>query len=129
MNLSNAKSLIIHAADKLSALHREIHNRDLVTTPDHVGLGEINKSLVRAYEHLDLAYESAGCGSESFSEAMEYVELLRKRIAALAEYIRPYRIKNEHISVYSVLNLIYGENQAFNHLASLVNQIEGASHE
>lgn len=90
---------------------------------------EINKSLVRAYEHLDLAYESAGCGNQSFSEAMEYVELLRKRIAALAEYIRPYRIKNEHISVYSVLNLIYGESQAFNHLASLVNQIEGASHE
>lgn len=124
MNLSNARSLIDHSADRLKQLQQEVYSRDLVTIPDHTALGEINKSLVRAYEHLDLAFEASTGKDSAYNETMEYTELVRKRIAAIAEYIRPYRLKHEHVSVYSVLNLIHGEQQAFNHLANLINQIK-----
>ena len=56
-------------------------------------------------------------------ESMEYAELVKKRIDALAEYIRPTRLKAVHISPKQIVQMLDTEQQAMHHLSTLLDDI------
>lgn len=127
MLLVQVKALIQDVSLGLEQTSKAMYRRDLVTTSDHQKLGEINNALTESYELLDVAYQEDGYKNTNFDEVMEYTELVRKRIAALAEYIRPYRLKNEHVSPSTVVTMINKEQQAIHHLVTLLNELTGVS--
>lgn len=127
MLLVQVKALIQDVSLGLEKTSKAMYRRDLVTTSDHQKLGEINNALTESYELLDVAFQEDGYKNTNFDEVMEYTELVRKRIAALAEYIRPYRLKNEHVSPSTVVTMINKEQQAIHHLVTLLNELTGVS--
>ncbi|KQW98052.1 hypothetical protein ASC84_04680 [Acinetobacter sp. Root1280] len=127
MLLVQVKALIHDVSLKLEQTSKAMYRRDLVTTSDHQKLGEINNALTKSYDLLDVAFQEDGYKNTNFDEVMEYTELVRKRIAALAEYIRPYRLKNEHVSPSTVVTMINKEQQAIHHLVTLLNELTGVS--
>lgn len=127
MLLVQVKALIQDVSLGLEKTSKAMYRRDLVTTSDHQKLGEINNALTKSYDLLDVAYQKNGYKNTNFDEVMEYTELVRKRIAALAEYVRPYRLKNEHVSPSTVVTMINKEQQAIHHLVTLLNELTGVS--
>lgn len=127
MLLVQVKALIHDVSLGLEQTSKAMYRRDLVTTSDHQKLGEINNALTKSYDLLDVAFQEDGYKNTNFDEVMEYTELVRKRIAALAEYIRPYRLKNEHVSPSTVVTMINKEQQAIHHLVTLLNELTGVS--
>lgn len=129
MSLPQVKKLILEISLELQNISKDICFRDLITIPDHTNLIKINNQLLDAYNLLDLAYQETDYKNTQFDEPMEFVELVRKRVAAIAEYIRPYRLKNEHTSPPNVIHLINTELQAMHHLSSVLSSLSGESHD
>ncbi len=129
MSLPQVKKSILAISTELQNISKDIYNRDLITIPDHTKLIKINNQLLDMYNLLDLAYQETDYKNTLFDEPMEFVELVRKRIAAIAEYIRPYRLKNEHTSPSNVIHLINSELQAIHHLSRLLNSLSGERHD
>lgn len=96
MTKTQIKAIGLNASRQLNAVSKDIYNRDLVTALNHNQLKVVSALLNDLYGVLDTFYERnlKSC----FTEAMEYTELVKKRIDALTEYIRPTRLKTVHIS-------------------------------
>ena len=122
ITMSHIKPLIKSSCNELCTLHKNIYQRDLVTISDYTALCGIEKNLINVYEHLDII--SIKQNTNVVNETMEYAEMMRKRIAAIAEYIRPYRLKHENVQVSTVLSLINTEQQALHHLIALNNGVK-----
>ena len=54
---------------------------------------------------------------------MEYTDLIKKRIDALAEYIRPNRLKTSHTSPKLIVQMLDTEQQSIHHLLTLLDEI------
>ncbi len=121
MTKTQIKSMATNAGRKLNAVQKDVYNRDLVTAINHSQLKEISQQLDDLYGVLDRYYQHSL--KAAMDEAMEYTELVKKRIDALAEYIRPTRLKAVHISPKSVVWLLDTEQQALHHLSTLLDEI------
>ena len=122
MPKTQIKAIARNASRQLNAVATDIYNRDLVTVLNHDQLKEVSKQLDDLYGVLDRNYQSSI--KEGIDEPMEYVELVKKRIDALAEYIRPNRLKTTHISPKHILQMLDAELQAIHHLSTLVDAIQ-----
>ncbi|NNP72681.1 hypothetical protein A7P53_08885 [Acinetobacter defluvii] len=107
---------------QLNAVSKDVYNRDLVTTLNHDQLKAVSASLDDLYGVLDIFYERNL--KTCLADAMEYTELVKKRIDALAEYIRPTRLKTTHISPKTIVQMLDTEQQAMHHLSTLLDQIK-----
>ncbi len=96
-------------------------NRDLVTAINHGQLKETSAILDDLYGVLDTHYQRNL--KTGVDEQMEYADLVKKRIDALAEYIRPNRLKATHISPKHIVQMLNGEQQAMHHLLALLDQV------
>ena len=67
---------------------KDVYNRDLVTTINRDQLKETSATLKNLYGVLDTNYQRSM--KAGIDESMEYAELVKKRIDALAEYIDPH---------------------------------------
>lgn len=122
MTKTQIKAIALNASRKLNAVIKDVYNRDLVTTIHHDKLKETSATLNDLYGVLDTQYKrSMKAGIDA---PMEYVELVKKRIDALAEYIRPNRLKTTHISPKYILQMLDVELQAMHHLSTLVDAIQ-----
>lgn len=122
MTKNQIKAIGLAASRQLNAVSKDVYNRDLVTALNHEQLKEVSASLDDLYSVLDTFYERnlKSC----FTEAMEYTELIKKHIDALAEYIRPTRLKTTHISPKQVVQMLDTEQQAMHHLSTLLDAIK-----
>lgn len=122
MTPTQIKAIGLNASRQLNAVSKDIYNRDLVTTLNHDQLKAVSTLLNDLYDVLDTFYERnlKSC----FTEAMEYTELVKKRIDALTEYIRPTRLKTVHISPKQIIQMLDTEQQAMHHLSTLLDQIK-----
>lgn len=95
------KSIALNASRQLNAVAKDVYNRDLVTTINHGQLKEVSATLDDLHGVLDTQYQrnTKAC----IDDPMEYTDLVKKRIDALAEYIRPARLKNTHISPKQIM--------------------------
>ena len=100
---------------------KDVYNRDLVTTINHDQLKETSATLNDLYGVLDTNYQRSM--KAGIDESMEYAELVKKRIDALAEYIRPTRLKAVHISPKQIVQMLDTEQQAMHHLSTLLDDI------
>ncbi|RYL27742.1 hypothetical protein [Acinetobacter piscicola] len=116
------KAIGLNASRQLNAVSKDVYNRDLVTAINHDQLKMVSASLDDLYDVLDTFYERnlKAC----FTDAMEYTELIKKHIDALAEYIRPTRLKTVHISPKQIVQMLDTEQQAMHHLSTLLDQIK-----
>ena len=92
-----------------------------MTVLNHDQLKEVSKQLDDLYGVLDRNYQSSM--KAGINEPMEYTELVKKRIDALAEYIRPNRLKSVHISPKHIVQMLDAEQQAMHHLSTLLDAI------
>lgn len=122
MTKTQIKSIALNAVRQLNAIHKDIYNRDLVTAINHDQLKTVSTFLNDLYGALDVNYKTSL--KADIDEAMEYTELVNKRIEALAEYIRPNRIKSEHVSPKRILDMVANEQQALHHLSTLLDDIQ-----
>ncbi|HEO1798145.1 TPA: hypothetical protein VAM14_003285 [Acinetobacter baumannii] len=122
MTKTQIKAIGLAASRQLSIIQKDVYNRDLVTAINHDQLKMVSASLDDLYGVLDTFYERnlKSC----FTEAMEYTELIKKHIDALAEYIRPTRLKTVHISPKQIVQMLDTEQQAMHHLSTLLDQIK-----
>ena len=122
MTKTQIKAIALNASRQLNAVIKDVYNRDLVTTLNHDQLKETSSTLDDLYSVLDTQYKRSM--KAGIDEPMEYVELVKKRIDALAEYIRPNRLKTTHISPKHILQMLDVELQAMHHLSTLVDAIQ-----
>lgn len=122
MTKTQIKAIGLTASRQLNVIKKDIDNRDLVTAINHDQLKMVSASLDDLYGVLDTFYERniKAC----FADAMEYTELLKKRIDALVEYIRPTRLKTTHVSPKQVAQMLDTELQAMHHLSTLLDVIK-----
>ena len=122
MTKTQIKAIGLTASRQLSIIQKDVYNRDLVTAINHDQLKTVSASLDDLYGVLDTFYERniKAC----FTDAMEYTELLKKRIDALVEYIRPTRLKTTHISPKQIVQMLDTEQQAMHHLSTLLDAIK-----
>ena len=121
MTKTQIKAIALNASRQLNAVAKDIYNRDLVTVLNHDQLKEVSKQLDDLYGVLDRNYQSSM--KAGINEPMEYTELVKKRIDALAEYIRPNRLKSVHISPKHIVQMLDAEQQAMHHLSTLLDLI------
>nr|MBP8206795.1 hypothetical protein [Acinetobacter sp.] len=121
MTKTQIKAIALNASRQLNAVAKDIYNRDLVTVLNHDQLKEVSKQLDDLYGVLDRNYQSSM--KAGINEPMEYTELVKKRIDALAEYIRPNRLKSVHISPKHIVQMLDAEQQAMHHLSTLLDAI------
>ena len=121
MTKTQIKAIALNASRQLNAVAKDIYNRDLVTVLNHDQLKEVSKQLDDLYGVLDRNYQSSM--KAGINETMEYTELVKKRIDALAEYIRPNRLKSVHISPKHIVQMLDAEQQAMHHLSTLLDAI------
>ena len=121
MTKTQIKAIALNASRQLNAVAKDIYNRDLVTVLNHDQLKEVSKQLDDLYGVLDRNYQSSM--KAGINEPMEYTELVKKRIDALAEYIRPNRLKSVHISPKHIVQMLDAEQQAMHHLSTLMDAI------
>ena len=121
MTKTQIKAIALNASRQLNAVAKDIYNRDLVTVLNHDQLKEVSKQLDDLYGVLDRNYQSSM--KAGINEPMEYTELVKKRIDALAEYIRPTRLKTVHISPKHIVQMLDAEQQAMHHLSTLLDAI------
>ena len=121
MTNTQIKAIALNASRQLNAVAKDIYNRDLVTVLNHDQLKEVSKQLDDLYGVLDRNYQSSM--KAGINEPMEYTELVKKRIDALAEYIRPNRLKSVHISPKHIVQMLDAEQQAMHHLSTLLDAI------
>ena len=121
MTKTQIKAIGLNASRQLSAVAKDIYNRDLVTAINHDQLKEVSKQLDDLYGVLDRNYQSSM--KAGINEPMEYTELVKKRIDALAEYIRPNRLKSAHTSPKLIVQMLDTEQQAMHHLITLLDGI------
>ena len=121
MTKTQIKASALNASRQLNAVIKDVYNCDLVTAINHEKLKETSATLNDLYSVLDTQYKrSMKAGIDA---PMEYVELVKKRIDALAEYIRPNRLKTVHISPKHILQMLDVEQQAMHHLTALLDAI------
>jgi len=82
---------------------------------------ETSATLNDLYGVLDTNYQRSM--KAGIDESMEYAELIKKRIDALAEYIRPARLKTVHISPKHIVQMLDTEQQGMHHLSTLLDDI------
>lgn len=87
MTKTQIKAIALNASRQLNAVAKDIYNRDLVTALNHGQLKDTSTTLDDLYGVLDTQYQRSL--KAGIDEPMEYTELVKKRIDALAEYIRP----------------------------------------
>ena len=121
MTKTQIKAIALNASRQLNAVAKDIYNRDLVTVLNHGQLKDTSTTLDDLYGVLDTHYQRSM--KAGIDEPMEYVELLKKRIDALAEYIRPNRLKSVHISPKHIVQMLDVEQQAMHHLSTLLDGI------
>ena len=121
MTKTQIKAIALNASRQLNTVAKDIYNRDLVTVINHSQIKETSSTLDDLYSVLDTQYKrSMKAGIDA---PMEYVELVKKRIDALAEYIRPNRLKTVHISPKHIVQMLDVEQQAMHHLSTLLDGI------
>ena len=122
MTKNQIKAIGLTASRQLNVIQKDVYNRDLVTAINQEQLKAVSASLDDLYSVLDTFYERnlKSC----FTEAMEYTELIKKHINALAEYIRPTRLTTVHISPKQIVQMLDTEQQAMHHLSTLLDQIK-----
>ena len=121
MTKAQIKAIALNASRQLNAVVKDIYNRDLVTSINHDQLKETSATLNDLYGVLDTNYQRSM--KAGIDESMEYAELIKKRIDALAEYIRPARLKTVHISPKHIVQMLDTEQQAMHHLTTLLDDI------
>jgi len=121
MTKTQIKAIALNASRQLNAVAKDIYNRDLVTSLNHGQLKETSATLNDLYGVLDTQYQRSL--KAGIDEPMEYTELVKKRIDALAEYIRPARLKTVHISPKHIVQMLDTEQQAMHHLSTLLDGI------
>ena len=121
MTKTQIKAIALNASRQLNAVAKDVYNRDLVTTINHDQLKETSATLNDLYGVLDTNYQRSM--KAGIDESMEYAELVKKRIDALAEYIRPTRLKAVHISSKQIVQMLDTEQQAMPHLSTLLDDI------
>lgn len=121
MTKEQIKSIALNAIRKLNAIAKDVYNLDLVTAMNHQQLKDTSATLNDLYDVLDRNYQRSM--KAGIDEPMEYTELVKKRIDALAEYIRPTRLKTIHISPRQVVQMLNTEQQAMHHLSTLLDEI------
>lgn len=121
MTKEQIKSIALNAIRKLNAVAKDVYNLDLVTAMNHQQLKDTSAMLNDLYDVLDRNYQRSM--KAGIDEPMEYTELVKKRIDALAEYIRPTRLKTIHISPKQVVQMLDTEQQAMHHLSTLLDEI------
>ena len=121
MTKTQIKAIALNASRQLNAVQKDIYNRDLVTSLNHGQLKETSATLNDLYGVLDTQYQRSM--KAGIDEPMEYTELVKKRIDALAEYIRPARLKTVHISPKHIVQMLDTEQQAMHHLSTLLDGI------
>ena len=121
MTKTQIKAIALNASRQLNAVAKDVYNRDLVTTINHDQLKETSATLNDLYGVLDTNYQRSM--KAGIDESMEYAELIKKRIDALAEYIRPTHLKAVHISPKQIVQMLDTEQQAMHHLSTLLDDI------
>ncbi|MDQ9010076.1 hypothetical protein RFI36_09475 [Acinetobacter gerneri] len=121
MTKTQIQVMAVNASRQLNAVSKDVYNRDLVTTINHDQLRTVSASLDDLYGVLDTNYQRNK--KSNIDEPMEYVELIKKRIDALAEFIRPTRLKAVHISPKQIIQMLDIEQQAMHHLSTLLDEI------
>ena len=121
MTKTQIKAIALNASRQLNTVAKDIYNRDLVTVINHSQIKETSSTLDDLYSVLDTQYKRSM--KAGIDEPMEYAELLKKRIDALAEYIRPNRIKSAHTSPKQIIQMLDAEQQAMHHLSTLLDAI------
>ncbi|ESK36680.1 hypothetical protein P256_02473 [Acinetobacter nectaris CIP 110549] len=114
MTKTRLKSLILQISRQLNAVQKNVYNLDLVTAIDHKQLQSISVQFNELYGAIDGFYGNQT--QKHLSNFMEYTDLVKKRIDALAEYIRPSRLKAVHISPKLITQILDTEQQALSHL-------------
>jgi len=122
MTKTQIKAIALNASRQLNAVAKDVYNRDLVTSINHGQLKDTSATLEDLYGVLDTQYQRSL--KAGIDEPMEYVVLVKKRIDALAEYIRPARLKTVHISPKHIVQMLDAEQQAMHHLATLLDNIQ-----
>lgn len=122
MTKTQIKSIALNAVRQLNAVAKDVYNRDLVTAINHDQLKVVSAFLNDLYGALDTQYQRSM--KASIDEPMEYAELVKKRIDAIAEYIRPTRLKTIHISPKQFIQMLDTEQQAMHHLSTLLDNIQ-----
>ena len=122
MTITQIKSIALNASRQLSAVAKDVYNLDLVTTVNHGQLKEVSATLNDLYGVLDTQYQRSA--RSSIDEPMEYTDLVKKRIDALAEFVRPARLRTIHISPKQIVGMLDAEQQAMHHLATLLDKIK-----
>lgn len=121
MTKTQIKAIALNASRQLNAVAKDVSNRDLVTVINHGQLKDASTTLNDLYGVLDTQYQRSL--KAGIDEPMEYTELVKKRIDALAEYIRPNRLKTVHISPKHIVQMLDVEQQAMHHLSTLLDGI------
>lgn len=121
MTKTQIKAIALNASRQLNAVAQDVYNRDLVTSINHDQLKETSATLNDLYGVLDTNYQRSM--KAGIDESMEYAELIKKRIDALAEYIRPARLKTVHISPKHIVQMLDTEQQGMHHLSTLLDDI------
>ena len=121
MTNTQIKAIALNASRQLNAVAKDVYNRDLVTSINHDQLKETSATLNDLYGVLDTNYQRSM--KAGIDESMEYAELVKKRIDALAEYTRPTRLKAVHISPKQIVQMLDTEQQAMHHLSTLLDDI------
>lgn len=122
MTKTRLKSLILQISRQLNAVQKNVYNLDLVTAIDHKQLQSISAQLNELHGAIDGFYGKKT--KKHLSNVMEYTDLVKKRIDALAEYIRPSRLKEARISPKLITQLLDKEQQAVHHLTVLLNDVD-----
>lgn len=121
MTKTHIKSIATSISRQLKVIAKDVYNRDLVTAINHQQLKDASVTLDDLYGVLDTQYQRSL--KAGIDEPMEYTELVKKRIDALAEYIRPARLKTVHISPKHIVQMLDAEQQAMHHLSTLIDGI------
>jgi len=121
MTKTQIKAIALNASRQLNAVAKDIYNRDLVTVLNHGQLKDTSTTLDDLYGVLDTQYQRSM--KAGIDEPMEYTELVKKRIDAIAEYIHPNRLKSVHISPKHIVQMLDAEQQSMHHLSTLLDAI------
>ena len=121
MTKTQIKAIALNASRQLNAVAKDVYNRDLVTVINYGQLKDTSATLDDLYGVLDTQYQRSL--KAGIDEPMEYTELVKKRIDALAEYIRPNRLKTVHISPKHIVQMLDAEQQSMHHLSILLDAI------
>jgi hypothetical protein len=122
MTKTQIKAIALNASRQLSAVAKDVYNRDLVTSINLGQLKDTSATLDDLYGVLETQYQRSM--KAGIDEPMEYTELVKKRIDALAEYIRPARLKVVHVSPKQIVQMLDAEQQAMHHLSVLLDSIQ-----